>query len=473
MSTPSAALYTLPVLRLSKVSDSPGPDFILVDHQVNGQRIKYWRELRPSKALKWETFPQFPLVLNADGSPWAPACLWLLDRARAKPQRLTSLSSVAQSLRDYKQFLDDFGLPWDDFSQVDKYLRPTYLYKTHLQGLINRSAIKHSTASRRMSAVVGLYRYVMEHPRMGFKPENSPWADQRLGLELRDSKGFKQFLSVTTTDISITAPKRDYAWDETIADGGKLRPLPTEEQKALVKALRKLGNPEYELMHYVALLTGAREQTVLTLRWGSFKLPPSSISQWPLKIQCGPGTLVDTKNDVSSVYLAIPKPLYEWLHIYALSARANARRQKSKKQQDHNNYLFLSNQGGPYYESKDDRHAMRHDDLFLRRSSPTGQNLRSFITDQAIPEVRKAIPNFHYRFHDLRATFGMNWVDSVLGEKDTPERYSWAREQLRKIMWHKDASTTDRYISYRQHLHQLEQAQAGWNQDLVDLIMSA
>jgi hypothetical protein len=110
-------VYTLPIFRNTQVADEPAPGRIPVDHQVRGQRIEYWRELRASEAVKWERFPHFPLVLNADGSPWAPACMWLLDRARARPLKISSLDPVAQGLRTYKEFLDEIGLQWDDCSR--------------------------------------------------------------------------------------------------------------------------------------------------------------------------------------------------------------------------------------------------------------------------------------------------------------------------------------------------------------------
>lgn len=467
------SVYTLPIFRNTRVANEPAPGRIPVDHRVKGEPVKYWRELRASKAVKWETFPHFPLVLNADGSPWAPACMWLLDRARARPHKVSSLNPVAQGLRAYKQFLDEFGLQWDDFSAVDKYLRPTYHYKTHLQDLINAGAIKHSTASSRMHTVVGFYRFLMESERLGFRPQNAPWVDRTVGLEYRDSKGFKQVKAVTTTDVSIKVPKRDYAWDRRINDGGRLLPLSRHEQKAMVKALKQLGNRDYELMHYAALLTGARIQTVLTLRWGDFATPPSQINQWPFKLQCGPGTGIDTKDDVPNVYLSVQRDLYEWLHIYAISDRARSRREKSSLKQDPLNYLFLSSRGGPHYESKDDRNALRDSTEPLKRSSSAGQNLRSFITDYVLPEIRKTIPDFHYQFHDLRATFGVNWVDAVMENQDTRQRYLWTRDQLRRLMWHKNPTTTDRYIEYRQHIQHLEKAEAHWNRNLLDLIRSA
>lgn len=468
----TAKLYTLPILRLTKVSDHPGPNFLPVSYQHAGQTVKYWREPEGGAAARWTTFPQFPLVLNADGSPWEPACLWLLDRARASPLRLSSLASVAQGLKDYRLFLDDLGLEWDDFSAVDKYARPTYLYRAYLQELIYTGEIAHTTASRYMSAVIGFYRFLRKNSRMRFEPLNLPWVETRFGFEYKDSRGFKQVKQVVSTDISIHVPKRDYAWDDTIVDGGRLRPLTREEQQCLVNALKRLRNPEYELMHYVALLAGARVQTVLTLRAANFLLPPGKVAQWPYKLLCGPGTGIDTKRDVTKVYLSVSRALYQKLHLYAISDRAKQRRARSALGESETNYLFLTSQGAPYYESKDDRNAVRDSTEPLRRSSSIGQNLREFISERVIPEVRKTLPNFRYRFHDLRATFGMNWVDDIVGEQGAKENYMWARDQLRKLMWHKDPATTDGYLEYRQHKSLLEKAHADWSRYLVDLINS-
>jgi integrase len=469
----TASSHTLPVLRLTKARQHPGRGLLPVDHQVAGQQVKYWRELQTDKAARWKNFAKFPLVLNADGSLWEPACLWLLDKARARPLHLSSLPSIARDLKDYKLFLDELGLAWDDFCAVDKYNRPTYLYRTHLQTLINSGSVAKSTASRRMSTVIGFYRFLMDHERMRFDPVNEPWVDRQVAFEYKDSKGFRQLQTVVTTDVSIHSSKRDYAWDATIADGGQLRPLSVEEQGHLVAALEKLGNPEYELMHYVSLLSGARVQTVLTLRWGCFRDPPSAVKQWPYKLHCGPGTGIDTKRDVTNVYLSVRRVLYERLHVYVNSDRAKHRRAKSRLGDDPSNYLFLTNRGSPYYESKDDRNAMRSPEELLKKSSPIGQNLREFMAEKVILEVRKALPQFSYSFHDLRATFAMNWVDHFVGGQDTKPNYMWARDQLRKMMWHKDATTTDRYLEYGQHMHQLEQARADWNRDLVKLIQAS
>ncbi|MGA3770837.1 site-specific integrase [Ralstonia pseudosolanacearum] len=447
-----------------------------VDYRHQGKHIKYWREPTKPNATRWTTFRSFPLVVDGAGVPWAEACLWLLDRAQAKPLGISSLKPVAQDLAAYKAFLDELALEWDDFSAVEKYARPTYLYHNHLHAQLNAGELKKSTASRRMSTVISFYRFLMRNPRMRFSPANDPWVETNVGIEYRDSKGFKQVATVTTTDVSIKATKYEDVCDEAINDGGKLRPLPVSEQKALVAALKELGNIEYALMHYIALLTGAREMTVLTLRVRDVMRPPEKIPQWPHKIRCGPGTGVDTKRDVADVYLSMPRVLYEQLHAYAVSQRAKRRRAKTAKGEDPSNYLFLTQRGQPYYESKEDRNAVRDPTTPLRRSTLSGRPLRKFIEQSVIPLVRRTHPKFKYRFHDLRATFGMNWVDYQMleaGAESFGKRYIWARDQLRKLMWHRSALTTDKYLEYREHMHHLQLAQQGWSDHLIELIQGA
>lgn len=482
------SVYTLPQLRLTKVGSSTSEGRLPVEHQHAGQHVKYWREpIRPS-STRWTRFRSLPLVVDAQGAPWAPACLWLLEKAQAKPLNISSLKPVAQDLAAYKAFLDELALEWDDFSAVDKYGRPTYLYRNHLNDLLNSGALMRSTAARRMSSVISFYRYLMKHPRMRFTPLNDPWVDREVGIEYRDGRGFKQVTVVTTTDVTIKTPKYQDAWNETIDDGGKLRPLPMAEQQALVAALKELGNIEFTLMHTFALCTGAREMTVLTLRLRDVLRPPEQIPGWTrteahedgteplLKIRCGPGTGIDTKGDATGVYLCMPRQLYELLHRYAVSERAQKRRAKTELGDDPKNYLFLTQHGQPYYESKEDRNALRDSNTPMRRSALNGRPLRKFIEQQVVPLLQKSHPLLKYRFHDLRATFGMNWVDhqmSPAGREDMGKRYLWVREQLQKLMWHRSPLTTDKYLNYREDQHQTQQAMKDWSRHLnEDLLRS-
>lgn len=466
-------VHSLPQLRLTRAQETQGAGRMPVDHVHNGKQVTYWREPISRTATRWTEFRGLPLVLDGSGKPWAQACLWLLDKAQAKPMNISSLMPIAQDLAAYKAFLDDLGLEWDDFSSVIKYTRPTYIYRNHINGQIAAGEIKKSTGARRMSTVISFYRFLMRTQRMRFTPANPPWIDKDLFVDYVDDKGFKQSVTVTTTDISIKPTKEPNGSEIIIDDGGKLRPLTQVEQKALVSALKELGNIEYSLMHYTALFTGAREMTVLTLRVRDVFLPPDQVPQWPHKILCGPGTGIDTKRDVSGVYLSIPRMLYEILHAYTVSERAMRRRAKTERGESTSNYLFLTQHGQPYYESKEDRNAVRESSAPLRRSALSGRPLRKFIEGSVTPLVRRTIPNFKYRFHDLRATFGMNWVDYQMLRSE-PERsgqnFLNARDQLKKLMWHKSTSTTDKYLEHRENVRYLQETQQGWNDHLVELI---
>jgi len=464
-------VYMLPILRLTKASDSPGKDFLPVDHQVNGAKVKYWRDTGSITSSHPKALRYFPIVLNGDGSPWEPAFLWLMDKARSNPTKSSSLLPIAQALKDYKLFLDEFGLEWNDFSSIEKLLRPTYLYVTHLNGLVNQGEIRPSTASRRMSTVIGLYRFAQNDPRLRFKPANEPWGETKLQIRFLDTKGFKRAKEVVTTDLRIRVPNGEDALSDEIYDGGKLRPMSVEEQQALVSVLKTLNNTEFSLMHYLALLTGAREMTIMTMRVKDFLSSPSSIPSWPYKIRCGPGTGIDTKFDKVGVYLNVPKPLYQLLHVYCFSERAQKRRAKSRLSDSPTNYLFLTRQGNPYYECKDDRNAVHEEGKSLRRTSAQGQSLRGFIAKYVIPGVRDILPSFQYKFHDARATFGMNWIDQMMETENADNKtYHWAMEQLRKMMWHKSLATTEKYLEYRRHKKQIDSAQRGWASYLMEII---
>jgi integrase len=87
------------------------------------------------------------------------------------------------------------------------------------------------------------------------------------------------------------------------------------------------------------------------------------------------------------------------------------------------------------------------------RHAKVGQGVRQFITDYVIPHLRQqyGVKNFHYRFHDTRATFGMNLTDHQfrLIEQGKATLKS-AREFVQIRMGHESSTTTDRYLQYRQ-----------------------
>ena len=425
------------------------------------------RDTRP----KWiaGTFPLFPIVRLADGAPWAEANLWLIDMIESKssPNMLT-LASIADDLVAFRRYLDDEGIDWLVFP-VNKRKRPTYRYSGSIKLAVQAGELSPGVARRRMGTVVRFYRWMMTEA--GFRPTNAPWVESDRFIEFKDQKGFSSVIEVKTTDLSISGRRAEDPWDDHIQDGGRLRPLPSAEQSALLESLATLGNIEMTLVHLFALLTGARIQTVLTVRAKHVMRKPDGFHGDDIRLACGPGTGIDTKGGVKGV-LHVPRGFYERLYIYVHSDRARKRRQMAYGgdhfDQVFDQALFLSHRGAPLYEDRASRDPLTSGPR-VRRHVQTVQAVRQFIRDELLPMMRVRLdnPRYEFSFHDLRATFGLNMVDAMTANGT---KYTRALDQLRQLMWHVHPSMTERYLAYRDNRKLFDAVQDGWGAHLSTLV---
>ncbi|KVT54011.1 hypothetical protein WK55_22005 [Burkholderia ubonensis] len=320
-----------------------------------------------------------------------------------------------------------------------------------------------------MNAVVALYRWLVSEGLIS--PAAPLWQEKDRYLGFKNAKGVGSMIKVKVTDVSIKVPVQNDPYDGIIDDGGRLRPLTLGEQKWIIEALAELDNPEMTLIHALMLATGARIQTVLTLRvWHARLEAPEHMGE--LRLPVGPGTGIDTKHGKRAT-MHIPCWLQERLHIYSLSDRATTRRMRAPGGDRKDQYLFLTQQGNPYYQGKSE--ARRFDPSMNVRHQKRAQTVRAFITEHVIPYVRERYdPKFHYRIHDLRATYGMNLTDIQLGlveqKKTTLAR---AREFVRTRMWHERGSTTDLYLNYRRNNDMVYEAVDAHEQYYRELIERA
>jgi len=412
-------------------------------------------------------FNLFPIVLGGDGVPWAEANIYVLARLEGTVQpSMATFAAIAEDLAAYRRFLDETGVDWLEFPK-HKLDRPTYRYYGHLKYAAGAGEIAAGTAKRRMSAVIGFYRWLRSEEVLA--PANTPWKESDRFIEFKDTRGFSAQKKVITTDISINIPKQIDPYDGRINDGGKLRPLPMEEQVWLAEALEAAGNPEMTLAHLMPWLTGARIQTVLTFRVRHALLNVDDMQGPELRFPIGPGTGIDTKNDKQMV-LHIPVWFYQQLQTYACSNRARKRREKAAGNDTEDQYLFLSVRGEPLYRSKED--ARTFDAANQLHHAKVGQGVRQFITERIIPYVRAkhGVPQFHYQYHDMRATFGMNLTDHWLQLVDKKEAtLHQVREFVKTRMGHASAATTDLYLQYRQNLKFVRQVGEDYEGHLREL----
>lgn len=474
----------LPVFQLSELTTGDDPRALMrAIKQGKGHPalIYHYRFVWDEHAGRGFNYNLFPVVLDRNAAPWSLGTLYILAQLEADATpAMTTYQSRADDLGAYKEWLDTQDQPDDLMFQFPKIKlrRPTYRYRGHLQQQIQAGEVASATAKRRMGTVVAFYRWLMDNNY--FQPEYPPWEEAQYQLAFKTTEGRVVSKKVVSTDVSIRTPNSEDPFAGSIQDGGKLRPLAGKEQNWILEATEAKGNTECYLIQLFMLATGARIQTAGTLRLRHFTHPSPRYTKAltgdgeVFKLNAGPGTGIDTKNDKNGV-LQVPRLIYELLHIYALSERANMRRSRfvTKHGEHPDPYLFLTQQGNPYYTAKAE--ALRFNPDFDRRHEKTGQPVRQFLKEHVIPYVREHHDKqFHYRIHDLRASFGMNMTELLMElVQKGAITLSRARMIVKDLLWHESFTTTDLYLNYRSQMDAIYEAVNGYGKQLQEWIERA
>lgn len=419
-----------------------------------------------------------PVILDKNSVPWQLGTLYILARLETESNpNMVTLKSVADDLGAFKEWLDSH----DDTDGLlisfpaMKLRRVTYRYRGSLKIKLGAGEIALSTAKRRMGTVVAFYRWLIDEKY--FEPTCAPWDEQTYSLGIKNSHGRMFKKSVQGTDLQFRTSVADDPFSGFIQDDGKLRPLSAEEQRWVMEAADSLGNGEMYLLLLFMLATGARLQTAATLRVRHFTRPVMfskalSGGGEVVKLRAGPGTGIDTKRDKLGV-LQIPRPLFEALRTYASSDRARQRRDRTAGGDNDDQYLFLTQQGSPYYTAMEV--STRFDAEFRSRHQKNGGTVRQFLKERLIPYIQeKYCKTFHFRPHDLRATFGMNQTDLQMALVSAGViTLSRARTNVMALMWHASLGTTDKYLDYRKQMEVVYAAVNGYGENLQGWIARA
>lgn len=417
---------------------------------------------------------KFPVIIRGDGQPWDLGNLYLIHKftelAKVEPPSILTITHIAKQLMMYLRWIEHSrtksGGPaiHELYFPEEEHERVTFRYYRYLSRLIKQSdrPISVGTAKARMAAVVGFYRGITNGNlvREG-AIAHAPYEAKEIGIPLVNSVGLQFIKQVETTNFTFMIPRRTSVG--VIEDGGKLRPLSDDEQDIMLKALAQTGNRAFELMVWVALFTGARIQTVCTLRIKHIKqLRKAQPINSELILPIGPSTDCDTKLDVT-YRLHFPLLLVDALHEYIESEEHAERRAASFYGNDDENYAFLTENGSAYYTSKREIKDRQEGDFSKRISAKDrvrftiseGNALRNYL-DRLIKDIRREHPDFNgFRFHDLRATYGMNYVRDR-NRAGVPVDI----KDLAARMGHKNAMTTQGYLNYDRENEIIDAAQA-------------
>ncbi|MBL4834719.1 MAG: site-specific integrase [Pseudomonas sp.] len=401
--------------------------------------------------------PNFPVLIQSDGEPWAIGNLYLTTKLqREVGYESRTFRGIGDHLLDYLRFLEDQGMDYLHFPKNDR-LKVTYRYRQRLIDFVASGQLSASTASARINAVVNFYRgiitwYLADDENI----EGVAFVEIKKYISVSLDYGISKHLKVNSHDLAIVNTKKQ-TQAEYISDGGDLRPLTVSEQTSVLQALLE-SSREYQLIFYFALFTGARVQTVGTLRIKH--LQGELDSDGNLRLPIGAGTLIDTKRG-KRMTLLVPGWLVRDILIYSRSTEAKKRSTRSYYGSTEDNYVFLSKNGVPYYTSKkeilDRRGSLISKNVGITDraryvSIQDGAALRTHIQQILLPRIRRYSPHFQeFTFHDLRASFGMNLLESQLQHMGD-QSITAALEYVQQRMGHRNKVTTMQYLNYKSRL---------------------
>jgi integrase len=469
MKEKSAVKVTLPVFTLTETC-SKGCNNAICRNVFETEY--YYKPVNTEYGLPM-SFNGVDMVICRDGSPWVDACLFLLDRLIDKSDELQNVqkSNYASDLANFRDFVEEYNIDYLHFP-MNKMKRPTYRYRAHLKSRVRAGEIAKSTAQRFMQTLISFYRWLKSEK--GFVPDNPPWNEADAYIQFQDTVGFSKSKTVKTTDVAIKGKSSGVRVHNTIEDGGQLRPLTIKEQMVLLDSLFEINNPTMTLIMLMALFSGARIQTVLTLKLRHFNVElPAELTT--VNLPCGPSTGIDTKND-SLLTIEYPRWLHELISTYAYGDIASRRREmwlsKTLRQnaKEEDAYVFLTNRGAPYYEDVIDRNIFNPSQRNKYRAD--GATVRTFMNDRLLPLMKKSMGHrYTFKFHDLRATFGMNLTDSLMLKVESKElTLTQVRQKVRDRMGHSSYAVTDRYLGFRDYVELIKITQDSYEQHLLDLV---
>lgn len=392
----------------------------------------------------------YPFLLHADGVPWHEANSYLLSlviESNKIRQRADSVRRLASKLLDYIQYCERNNLDWLDFSGRRPSLRPTYKYFNYL---INDSKRSNQVVNQYTSAVYNLYSYVSEHwHQLDIERVDTI---KQVRFVVNGPKGGRVIDALKRSQTMRTKGVSVVPLGFIREDGEDLRPLSNVELSMLLSTISNESqwSAVERLILLCSLVTGARKQSVLTIRmkhleaFSEGKLLP----EFAYRIYAGPGTGIDTKYDKPQV-LYFSKILADELLTISRSPLMKGRRAKfleqlkkeypSVEMEEGDIYLFLSCQGGCYYMAEDDpRYA-------LVKCPPTGQ-VTETIRRKLIKLMSTKFPR-GFCYHWLRATYAYQLYQRLqLMVQEGHLKFGEDITFIQKRMHHESRETTENYL---------------------------
>ncbi len=411
------------------------PDFIVDQHVT--------KNIDPSTGVPSISFRgpgqslgKLPLLFDKNGCGIGVVNTWLIH-LKANMRR-KSVNTQAQGLLHYFTFLNDLQMEWDEMP-IPIRLRPTYLFRKHLRDAYKSESLARSTANSYMRVVVNFYKFQLVNNHYF---ENPPFNYEIVKIGHASSHKFMKTSNVyvDTTDLRLKLP------NDTSYYGLPRKLVPLNENEWLTvqryySDIKKGISNKLDQEHQVPLsrefkiaielsrFCGLRRKEITTLRLNSiFKPNSKQINKKYLihneGLNLDPRLGVETKNS-SIRKTEIPTNLMLKLHEYTNSTRYINRRNLYISLHPENNDnppLLISQNGNEYSE---------------QTLNARWGELRN--------AVRKEIPSFDHKFHNLRSTYAVERLKELL---NSGIKEGNALDYLQSVMGHKNRSTLLGYLRF-------------------------
>ena len=393
--------------------------------------------------------PRFPSLIKSDNTVWHLASAYFNHLLIDQKKSTALLESVASDLIDFLRFLeatelDILYLP----PRPEK--RVTYQFHTTLLQRIRLGLISPSTARQRMNRVLRFYDFLLaENIFTSAELKNRPYEKIKTYVSCITSSGDIYKKQVSSSNLKIRhSPRLSYG--EEIIDGGRLHPLSPNEKKVFLQYLEQFASRDFQLICYLALYTGARLQTICTIR--AFHIKEMIAKQTVNNIddtytlRVGGKSIIDTKGGYEH-NLKVPGWLIKDINQYLCSESWQKRASQSLYKARDENYVFLTKLGNPYYTSvkEIEDHNLQLFSKKIKFSMHKGNAARQALTKliNLMHKNKEDIKTF--TLHDLRATFGVNLLLSASKHVNDIDKIL---PYIQSRMGHRNIMSTIHYVRY-------------------------
>jgi len=409
------------------------PDFV-VDQKINRGIDTDTGELSVNFVGEGQHLGKLPLLFTEDGSSIRVANNWLIHlKANLRKKEV---NTQAQALLHYFSFLHDICISWDEMP-ISLRLRPTYAFRKHLRDMFTRGELARSTANSYMGSVINFYKFYLARDHFFAYP---PFNYEVVRLKRNSSQEYirSHFIHVDTTDLRLKLPSdtRHFGLSR------KLLPLNSKEWQIVESVYKIRGrgisnsvdginevplSDECKFAIELSRYSGLRRSEIITLRAKEIYKPNAEQLKKKYLINTD-GLLLDPQQGVKTKNgtirtAEIHSELMQTLYDYINSSRYIKRRKRYQElypENKNNPPLFLNQNGKPYA---------------AKTLDARWGEIRN--------AVRKELPNFSHKFHNLRSTYAVERLKELL---NAGLKEGKALDYLQSVMGHKSRSTLLSYL---------------------------